>query len=99
MSDGLRGGFSHLGYRFTPNEEGFCRVLISVPKRHFKRAVKRNLLKRRIREAFRIRKSILEGMGVDIMFVYTSDDVVESEVIAGEVESALRIICSKMNRL
>ena len=30
-----------------------ARLLISVPKRHFKRAVRRNLLKRRIREAYR----------------------------------------------
>ncbi len=32
-------------------------VLISVPKKRFKRAVDRNLLKRRIRELYRIHKS------------------------------------------
>ena len=32
-------------------------VLISVPKKRFKRAVDRNLLKRRIREIYRIHKS------------------------------------------
>ena len=31
-------------------------VLISVPKKKFKRAVKRNLIKRRMREAYRIHK-------------------------------------------
>ena len=35
------------------------RILISVPKKLFKRAVKRNLLKRRIREAFRLQKELL----------------------------------------
>lgn len=31
-------------------------ILISVPKKKFKRAVKRNLIKRQVREAYRIRK-------------------------------------------
>ena len=35
------------------------RILISVPKKLFKRAVKRNLMKRRIREAFRLQKELL----------------------------------------
>lgn len=34
-----------------------AQVLIAVPKKRFKRAVDRNLLKRRIREAYRIHKS------------------------------------------
>ena len=36
---------------------GLPQVLISVPKRQFKRAVDRNLLKRRIREAYRRNKT------------------------------------------
>jgi ribonuclease P protein component len=34
-----------------------CRVIFSVPKRLFKRAVKRNLIRRRMREAYRLNKA------------------------------------------
>jgi ribonuclease P protein component len=42
------------------------RILISVPKRQFQLATDRNLLRRRIREAFRLNKEILfEYLGVN----------------------------------
>ena len=37
-------------------------MAVSVPKRIFKRAVDRNLLKRRIREAYRLNKSQLTSL-------------------------------------
>lgn len=38
-----------------------ARILISVPKRCFKRAVKRNRVKRQIREAYRMNRHLLYG--------------------------------------
>ena len=35
-----------------------AQILISIPKKRFKRAVDRNLLKRRIREIYRLNKSV-----------------------------------------
>lgn len=55
-------------------DDGACRLLVSVPKRLYKRAVKRNLLKRRIRESFRLQKHRLPA-GYDLMFVYTSAEI------------------------
>ena len=57
------GSFFRLGpflIRALAKEELEChQVLISIPKKRFKRAVKRNQLKRRIREIYRLNKSLL----------------------------------------
>ena len=64
------------------------RILISVPKRYFKRAVKRNLLKRRIREAYRVRKVY----GVDILFQYNSPELADFAAISADVAAILERI-------
>jgi len=55
------------------------RFAVSVPKRRFKRAVKRNLMKRRIREAFRTNKQILNAAVADgqiqMIAIYASDQI------------------------
>lgn len=62
-------------------------VMVSVPKKFHKRAIKRNLLKRRMREAFRIQNSALKalttekGIRVNIALLYGSRDVLELEKI------------------
>lgn len=45
-----------LKYTAQPEETGHNRILISIPKKKFKRAVDRNLLKRRVREIYRLNK-------------------------------------------
>ena len=76
---------------------GSVRMMVSVPKRNFKRAVKRNLLKRRLRESYRTRKGYLEGRSVDVMFFYNSKEVLDSAVIRTEVEEVLRTLTEKMS--
>jgi len=70
----------------TPTGQETDRIMVSVPKKMFKRAVKRNLLKRRIRESWRRQKHMLmsEG-GTDILFIYPSKEVQSYEQIYASV--------------
>lgn len=49
----------YLVEELADGEEPICQVLTSVPKKRFKRAVKRNRIKRLMREAYRLNKHIL----------------------------------------
>ena len=62
-------------------QEGGGDFGVSVPKRLFKRAVKRNLLKRRVREAFRHNAERLGGRSYDIFIYYIGKQVEEYERI------------------
>ena len=62
-------------------QEGGGDFGVSVPKRHFKRAVKRNLLKRRVREAYRLNAARLGGRSYDIFIYYIGKQVEDYERI------------------
>ena len=75
-----------------PTHADASRIVVSVPKRLFKRAVKRNLLKRRIREAYRRQKGLISAP-VDILFIYTAPEVLPYEVIYADMTAILQKIC------
>lgn len=77
----------------TDNGCGYNRIMVSVGKKLFRRAVKRNLLKRRIRESYRTQKYLLpETGGVDILFIYNTKEVLSYHEIRSSVESILKTI-------
>ena len=75
-----------------PTHADASRIVVSVPKRLFKRAVKRNLLKRRIREAYRHQKYLVSAPA-DILFIYTAQEVLPYEVIYADMTAILQKIC------
>ena len=97
MSKG-RWGFSRcLKYCYLRNESSDepNRIMVSVPKRFFKRAVKRNLLKRRLREAYRTQKSILGPSSTDILFLYNSKEINDFQTIKEEVAEILKKVADE----
>jgi ribonuclease P protein component len=83
-------------------EEVPAQVAFSVSKRNFKRAVRRNLLKRRMREAYRLNKPgfyrelTAKDCHLALMFVYVGKDIPEYSLIGKSMISALKKIVDKI---
>ena len=82
----------------TPSVE----VLFSVPKRNHKRANKRNTLKRRMREAYRLNNEALhaaikeQGKELDIAIVYSTKDLLPYKTIENAVRKILAEVVGRM---
>lgn len=88
MTKGRWGRTAALKYCCLKKEESEPnRIMVSVPKRLFKQAVRRNLLKRRLREAYRARKHMAKG--IDVLFLYNINEILPQEEIGKQVEEIL----------
>jgi len=95
LAKGKHGSVGDLRYLFrTETGNEYNRIMISVPKKLFKRAVKRNLLKRRIRESYRKQKNDLTVQsGLDLFFIYSTKEILSYE----QIHTAVGQIISKIN--
>ena len=83
--------------------EAPTKIMVSVPKRCFKRAVKRNRVKRQVREAYRKQKHMLDdkvgamtGKTLVIAFVWLDDHLRDSSEVDRRVGSILARMIEKI---
>ena len=87
------------------DEEGMpvrASFLVSVPKKRFKRAVKRNRVKRQVREAYRKNKHILldalkdSGRKIAIAFIWLDNELHESADVEAKVVKLLQLTAERL---
>jgi ribonuclease P protein component len=93
---GFRYPFKYVWHTTVEDEKhSGVRALFSVPKRNFKRAVRRNLLRRRMREAYRLNKTALcdkaaaAGKSVELALVYSSKEIHDFKTIEHGIKRIL----------
>lgn len=93
-------------YAVTERHEGepAAQILVSVPKRCFKRAVKRNRIKRLVREAYRLNKHILADalerhepqMSATMAFIYTDSHLHDYATVEQRVRNLLTRLSERL---
>ena len=82
-------------------EKGGLQFGVSVSKKHFKKAVTRNLLKRRMREAFRQQKEELEtalmasSVKITLMFLFVAKEELSYDVIQEAIHQIVKRLVKK----
>ncbi len=74
-----------------PGDKSLVQVLMSVPKYNFHKAVERNLIRRRMKEAYRLNKQLLydnlagSGKQIIVSITYTAKEIVTYDLIEAKI--------------
>ncbi len=78
-------------------------LVISVPKRKFKKSVDRNRIKRQIREVYRHQKEdilypslLLKNKSIHLLIIYTGNEIITTSKIEKKLNLGLQRLISKL---
>lgn len=84
-------------YRPVPDTDSVpVSMFVSIPKKRFKRAVKRNLIRRRIKEAYRKNKHILtdtfqnQKITLDMAILYLDKEILDYQTLEKKLKDLLQ---------
>ena len=83
----------HIQVKYYDFKDSEIKFGVSVPKKLFSSAVKRNLIKRRVREQVKaLNFTSLISKGVSFFLIYTSKDILSSK----EIKKSLEDVAQKL---
>lgn len=90
-------------YKEVISEAAPVQLVISVPKRKFKKAVDRNRIKRQIREIYRYQKVNLlypslvqKNKSLHLLIIYTGNEIITTSKIEKKLNLGLERLISKL---
>ena len=95
------GNFKFIFIAHSRAQESPCQVVFSAPKKSFKRAVDRNLIKRRMRELYRVNKEVLyhhlmeKQKNLHLLIIYTAKEIVDFEEVSSGLIKGLKALIQK----
>lgn len=83
------------------SDEPNTQILISVPKKCFKRAVKRNRVKRQIREAYRrnrvlVSEKVADGCSLVMAFIWLDSKLYDTAAVEAKMKNLIQRVSEKI---
>lgn len=84
------------------NDNNIVKIIATVPKRNFKKAIERNRIKRLIRESYRLEKEIIlsvakrKNKSIIIMFIFSGKKIVTYKEIKSKIAVILQHIADNV---
>jgi ribonuclease P protein component len=97
----LRVVYMYLQPDDVANDEPNTQILVSVPKKCFKRAVKRNRVKRQMREAYRrnrvlVSEKLVDGCRLVMAFIWLDSKLYDTAVVEAKMKNLIQRISEKI---